>query len=157
MMNMDLKENDVILARDERGEKWQTTVFHSYDTSFDNEVRCRDTFNNDWREAIPLKGNEDLQNTSLPADGWKPGDLCVYRACDGMRLGFFLAKDDCGFGIISDRPMKFYETLDNVEDKFCIPMDAIFRPEIVWPWWSGEQYSRIFWQDKDAVGRVLPV
>lgn len=157
MLNMDLNENDVVLVRDTRNEKWQTTVFHSYDTTFVGEIRCRDSFDNTWRECIPLKGYENLQNTSLPADGWQQGDLCVFRSSDGMRLGFYLETDDNDLVYISNTPPEHFKRACEDKNVFCVAKDAIRRPETEWPWWDAKLYDEPFCIDKNSVSRIVPV
>ena len=142
MSTISLKRNDVILARNSRNEKWKTVVFQTYDTSWSNQVKCVDGLDNQWNEWTSLQWHENLQDTSLPADGWKRGDMCCYRDLDGLKkLGFYYGTTDEGAIEICTIPPSFMETDEERKHVFQIPEADISRPETEWPWWNPSFYK----------------
>lgn len=142
MSTISLKRNDVILARNSRNEKWKTVVFQTFDTSWSNQIKCVDGLDNQWNEWTSLQWHENLQDTSLPADGWKKGDMCCYRDLDGLKkLGFYYGTTDEGAIEICTIPPSLMETDEERKHVFQIPEADISRPETEWPWWSPSFYK----------------
>lgn len=153
MSTIHLNRNDVILARIDRNDKWETVVFDHYDTSYVSQIACVDTRGDVWKEWAPLKGNEKLQDTSLPIDGWKRGDMCVYKDLDGIdKIGFYAGSNVDGTISISTMPLKIVPDEDKT---FNLLKEDVHRPEELWPWWDVELYADSY--DPNWGSRVVPI
>ena len=142
MSSIDIKTNEVILVRDSRNEQWKTTVFKTFDTSWVNQIKCVDSMGNEWNEWVSLKWHENLQDTSLPVDGWKKGDMCCYRDLDDLKkIGFYYGTTDDGSVEVCTIPPSFIEREEEKKHVFLIPEADISRPESEWSWWTPKFYT----------------
>lgn len=152
---MELNRNDVVLVRNSRREKWKLAVFDRLEMPFhvsasSNGRVCVDGCGNCWSHYVPLKGSEDLQDTSLPEDGWQEGDLCVWKDASGYSvIGFYYSDYDDGMCLVSREPIKqFFGRPECIQ----IPKTALRRPEKEWYWWNGDLY-REYSENENCIPR----
>ena len=139
----DPKRNDIVLVRNSRRDSWCVAVFDGIESSFcrlgGEKPACIDGCGNRWTHWVPLQGHEELQDTSLPEDGWQSGDLCVWKDSEGHKtLGFYAGADENGFALVSREPINWMRPPVG----FKVPMDALLRPEKEWFWWDGGVYKK---------------
>ena len=163
----EVRHGDAVLVRNSRNDQWVLRTADKIDGSWVNERRLATAEGECWKQWMPYAGNERFEGTSLPKDAaWMAGDICAYENEQGrIRIGFFFGfdmKQNAGNGndaLVSNVPIAWAGiggTDMSGLDLECIPLDALKRPEKLWPWWKPALYAEQ--PDPNPLGsRIVPV